>query len=560
MPRPRRLTALAGVALAVIGAGAAAAGPTSASGWVATATRGLPLAAAAPMGGLNPATKMRIDVALKVRDSGALRRLAIAEGTPGSAVFQRYLTPAEFTARFAPSGAQVAAVTGYLTRSGLHNVTVSANRLQVSATGSAGAVARAFDTRLGLFRQGGMLVYANTAPAMVPGSLGGVVGAVLGLNDVHLTLPLVTRTASSTPSFAGFAPPLFAKIYDAAGTPTAHATSIAIMAEGNLSGVITDLRTEEKLNHLPVVPVSVVRTGPASPDTSGVDEWDLDSQTSTGIAGTVAHLYLYDAYSLTDADLSHEINVFVAQDLAQAGSASLGECDVFPFLDGAMLAIDTSLEEAVVQGQSFFASSGDTGAACAVAPTNGVPDGGVVGDTNYPASSTWTTGVGGTTLLATSSGQYQNEIAWNAGGGGVSALETPGPWTANANPLYPALGATLGVGRGVPDIAMDADPNTGADIIVNGKPLQVGGTSLSSPLALGAWARVETDHANRLGDAALAFYRLYNAANPSAASRNATPGFHNIILGTNGAYPATPGYNFTTGIGSLEVAVLDHQL
>lgn len=147
-------------------------------------------------------------------------------------------------------------------------------------------------------------------------------------------------------------------------------------------------------------------------------------------------------------------------------------------------------------------------------------------------------------------------------------METPGPWTANANPLYPALGATLGMGRGVPDFAMDADPNTGADIIVDGKPLQVGGTSLSSPLALGAWARVETDHTNRLGDAALAFYRLYNAANPSVASRNATPGFHNIILGgngaiilgSNGAYPATPGSNFTTGIGSLEVAVLDHQL
>lgn len=66
---------------------------------------------------------MRIDLALKVRDSGALRRLAVAGGTPGSAVFQRYLTPAEFTACFAPSGAQVAAVTGHLTRSGLDNVT-----------------------------------------------------------------------------------------------------------------------------------------------------------------------------------------------------------------------------------------------------------------------------------------------------------------------------------------------------------------------------------------------------------------------------------------------------
>jgi pseudomonalisin len=224
-----------------------------------------------------------------------------------------------------------------------------------------------------------------------------------------------------------------------------------------------------------------------------------------------------------------------------------------------MLAIDSSLEEAAAQGQSFFASSGDTGASCAVLPTNGVPDGGVVGDTNYPASGTWTTGVGGTTLLAGSDGSYQNEIAWYGGGGGVSVLEYPGSWTADANPVYPA-GSAVGAGRGTPDIAMDADPNTGANIIVNGAPLTVGGTSLSSPLALGGWARIESAHRNRIGSASLAIYAVYNRANPAVTSRTATPGFHDIVLGTNGGYAATPGYDFTTGIGTLDVAALSHQL
>ncbi len=574
MPRPRRshtrtrTLAVATAALAASGAGATAAlaapagvptGVPAALAWAPTATRALHPAAGVPAGPLPAGYPLTVTLALRAHGTAALRRLISAEATPGNAAYQHYLTPAQFTARFAPSAAAAGAVARYLAGAGLRGVAVSANRLEVSATGTAATVERAFHTRLELFRTPGHTVYVNTAPAAVPAALAATVAAVLGLNDLPLTLPIVTHPAAGGPSLAGFTPPTFAKIYDASGTPTAHATSIAIMAEGDLSGVVADLRTEERLNHLPQVPVSIVRTGPASSDTSGADEWDLDSQTSTGIAGTVQRLYLYDASSLTDADLSHEINTFVAQDLAQAGSASLGECDVLPYLDGTMLAVDTSLEEAAVQGQSFFASSGDTGAACAVLPDNGVPDGGLP-DTNYPASSTWTTAVGGTTLLASSDGTYQNEIAWNAGGGGVSALEFPGPWTANANPAYPAAGALLGMGRGVPDIAMDADPNTGADIIVNGKPLQVGGTSLSSPLALGAWARVQTAHANRLGNASLAFYRLYNAANPSVTSRVATPGFHDITLGTNGAYVATPGWDFTTGIGSLEVAALDRAL
>jgi len=84
---------------------------------------------------------------------------------------------------------------------------------------------------------------------------------------------------------------------------------------------------------------------------------------------------------------------------------------------------------------------------------------------------------------------------------------------------------------------MDADPNSGANVYVGGSPEAVGGTSLSSPLTLGVWARLQSAHGNTLGFAALPLYR-----------ENGTVGFHDVTLGDTGPYPATPGYDLATGM------------
>jgi len=89
---------------------------------------------------------------------------------------------------------------------------------------------------------------------------------------------------------------------------------------------------------------------------------------------------------------------------------------------------------------------------------------------------------------------------------------------------------------------MDADPNSGANVYVGGTPTGIGGTSLSSPLMLGVWARLESAGGNGLG---FAGPRLYGASGTSA--------FHDIILGDTGPYPATPGYDFATGVGTVDV-------
>jgi pseudomonalisin len=519
--------------------------------WMPTATKSLTPANATLLGSTPASTPVTVRVALELRNQAALQSL-IATGSAE-------LSPSQFASEYGPTAASVSAVESYLTSMGFSGVTVTSNNLLVSANGTAGEAESAFDTSLDDFAQGGSTVYANVTGASVPATLGSVVGSVLGLNDiVGVRLPLVTApgdspagTSVSVPQYdVSYTPNQFPSIYGAtSATPTGSKTQIAIIAEGNLTQVVTDLRLEEKANNLPQVPVTIVPTGIASTDTSGMDEWDLDTQISTGMANTVKRLYLYDATSLTDSDLALAFNAFAAQDVAKAGSASLGECEVLPYLDGAMLADDEAFAEAAAQGQSFFASSGDTGASCAVESTNGVPDSGPP-MVNYPASSPYVTAVGGTSLFTNSNDSYDTEIAWNAGGGGTSLFESAPFWQEGVVP-----GAS--VGKGVPDLAMDADPYSGATIFIDGaETAGIGGTSLSSPLSLGVWARLESGHANKLGMASVAVYDTYNAGTCTAtAAENicTTPAFHDITVGSNGAYAATPGWDYTTGVGSWDI-------
>lgn len=569
---------LAGAALLAVPAGTASAARTA---WAATHTKALPMANATALGRAPASTPLQVSVVLTVRHTRELARLAKATSTPGSASFGHFLTPAEVASRFAPSRSEASAVASWLASAGFHNVTVEPDRLFVDATGTAGTAERTFHTALGLFRFGGHTVYANTRAAMVPARFSGQVLSVLGLSDVQMNLPHVVRhgaakltaleraqirklASTGTPDTSGFTPQQLAKIYGAAHVRWGTKTSIAVVASGDMKSTIADLRFAEHKNHAAIAPVSVVYTAPkndvvkGNPYTGNL-EWNLDTQMSTQIAGNVKREYIYDIATLDDADVARAINMFVEQDKARLGSASLGECDVQPWLDGAMVATDQVLEEGALQGQSFFASAGDNGYACPEVASTGVP-GGVPG-TSWPADGTWTTAVGGTSLLATSSGRYMEELSWIGGGGGISNFETGGNWTSVANPASTAGQYLPTGGRGVPDIAADADPNLSPVIIWQNKAENyVGGTSVSSPLSMGLFARLESAHRNALGVASIDFYGLYNAVNKTGSAPVEPVGFHDITLGTNGLYTALPGYDFTTGIGSFDTVLLNKAL
>ncbi len=182
----------------------------------------------------------------------------------------------------------------------------------------------------------------------------------------------------------------------------------------------------------------------------------------------------------------------------------------------------------------MFFASGDTGSQCpALTAVNGVPAG--APGVNYPASSPYGIGVGGTSVLAPSG---PTEIAWYAGGGGSSIIE-PTPAFQSSTKVG---GAAPLLERGVPDVSLDADPESGYEVVVDGTVEVIGGTSASTPSWQGIWARAQGAHSGALGFAGPVIYNT----EPAAA-------FHDITLGSNGLYTALPGWDYTSGRGTPDI-------
>jgi subtilase family serine protease len=527
--------------------------PSNALGaWTNTHTQAIPLVKARMLGAVDPAQSLQITVALQMQNAQDLQNLVEQQGTPGSPNFNKYITPTQFNATYAPTSASVQTVSDYLANAGLNNISVTSNRLFITATGTAAQIQSAFNTSLMRFKQNGKEIFVNVTPAQVPQTLGGIVLSVLGLNNVKMTTP-VTKCDVTIKGCLRFTydPATYWKAYDAGHVTRGFKTSIAVMAQGDVSQVTPDLRTFEAAMGLPQVNVTVVPVGLPSTDTAGVDEWDLDTQYTTGMAGNVKNLYIYDTTSLTDQDTALEFNRWATDNLAQVGNASFGICEFFPYLDGTMVADDQIFLEAAAQGQTMFSSTGDTGSFCSVG-TNGLPAGAPF--VGYPATSPYVIGVGGTTLVTNTNGGYNSEVAWYAGGGGNSQFEYSPTWQSPVVPTNNGLPVTF---RAIPDFSMDADPNTGAIVYTNGTTEYIGGTSLSSPLAAGAWARLQTSYGNVLGFAAPRLYAGYPAfgtpGHPPGLTQK-VDGFNDVLTGANGLYTSLPYYDFTTGMGSLDIA------
>jgi pseudomonalisin len=559
MTRTRRGLA-ATVALLTLGGGvvaqSAAAAAPAATTWHPTATQPLSLKGASLLGATAPTTVLHLDVPLAQRNAAQAASALKAMYTPGSATYRHFLTPAQYAASYAPTAAQINTVTSYLRGAGLTNVAVATNKQLVTADATVATASKAFNTGFSNYRFNGKTIYTNAAVASVPTALGRLVSSVVGLSDLALPTPhpaAAKKAAAGTPALDGITPKDFQTTYNATGTPTGAKTTIALFTEGDQTQTFKDLRTAEAKNGLPKVGFTEFKVGPQSTDTAGTDEWDLDTQTSTAMAQTVQHLDVYNVGSLVDSQILLAMNRFVADNKARSMSASIGGCDIPPYLDGSLVASDVVLQEGAMQGQTLFASSGDNGDGCAFVAATGVPSG--FPGTNWPSSGEFTTAVGGTSLISDASGNRVAEPAWIGSGGGISEVATPGWWTQDSDPAFDA--EDVSGGRAVPDISLDADPDTTAALIyVNGAVEGVGGTSLSAPLMNGVWSRAESADGNKLGLASIDFYRLYDKVNPSVGSTAAVKGFTDIVGGTNGLYVATPGYDEVTGIGAPDVTAL----
>jgi pseudomonalisin len=221
---------------------------------------------------------------------------------------------------------------------------------------------------------------------------------------------------------------------------------------------------------------------------------------------------------------------------------SLGECETDAQSDGSAASNDTTFKQAVAQGQTFFVSAGDSGA-------DECGNGGTT--PSWPASSEYVTAVGGTELYTTGTTTWASETVWNnlsenegATGGSPSTFEPIPSWQVGV------AGITNQTYRGVPDIAFDASPDSGALVTVDGESgQQIGGTSLAAPLAASFWAHVLQANGTSLGFAAPVIYKV-----AQSSSTNYANAFHDITSGNNDGETAGTGWDYTTGWGSVIVS------
>jgi len=538
--------------------------------WVGTETKAfltpeqMSAFAAAPQAQAVPGEPAHVVVSLRVHDMKKLEALGRAVNERGNAQYHRFLTPKAFLTDFAPTPTQVQKVVAHLRKSGFVNIHVSKNRLLVSADGTAGTVKTAFNTPLVHFRKGNRMVFANSAPAEVPEDLGDAVLSVLGLENVTRAHTMSVRgpRTDGKPSAVGTAkghyPLEFASLYGAAGLPTASQTTVGVITLGGVNQATQDLEQFTNANHLSQVNVSAVRTGNPngdySDDQEGQAEWDLDSQDIVGAAGgAVNQLIFYEAdlSASGNTGLTQAFNQAVSDNAAQVVNVSLGWCEIDAQADGTVAAEDQIFAAAVAQGQTFSVSSGDEGVyEC---NNRGYPDGSTY-SLSWPASSANVIAVGGTTLF-TSNGKWARETVWNEGldgngklwasTGGISAVE-PRPAWQSALSVSPKPS-----GRAVPDIAFDAAQGSGALVYNDGQIQQIGGTSLSSPIFVGLWARLQSAYSNSLGFPASDLYSAVKST-PSLV--------HDITSGNNGygghGYKAATGWDYPTGWGSFVMSNL----
>lgn len=477
----------------------------------------------ATVGAASTAAHVPVDLVLTTRD---------VAGQDASIAAGKSLRPAAYAARFGATPAQVATVTRWATGAGLRVTPVDGGQI-LALDGSAAQVGRAFGTTLRtLTFAAGRHGITPATTATIPAAVARLVAGVTGLTEVG-ALHTQARSAVSFP--ASYTPQQISSIYGATTAATGSGVPVAVIASGPLGQVQTDLRTFEARYGLPQTPWQTVLAPSAGTDTSEQDEYDLDTQYATSQAPNASKLYVYDGPDLANASIVTEIGTWAHQNLTRQASFSAGECEVLAQVTGLQSSLDTVLRQAAAQGQSLFTSSGDTGGFCPlpVVGVNGVPTG--IPGANYPAASPYAVGVGGTTVLDPAK---PTEVAWYAGGGSPSLFEPVPSWQATAG------GSFAGIRRGVPDVALDADPNSGYDVVVSGTVQTIGGTSASAPAWQGFWARAQSADGGTLGFANPILYKL-----PAST-------FHDITVGTNGLFPATPGYDYATGLGTPIVGLL----
>ena len=621
MPLRKLLPVPTVAALACATVGVVAAAPAAAASTTRLAGDVLSnLATFEDLGATDTARHVQLDVTIARPNPAGEQALYRSLYTPGSADYRNFLTPADFDARFGVATTTFNAVSTFTTGHGLTLTSSPGSRDLLVLDGTVGQVEQTFGVTLHDFRDGTHTFYANTAGPLVPSGL--PITGVIGLNNklgmhlfhngpanpipggsTHGTAPAQDSCTAGTCTGLTTPQDLWS-IYDqpggASANPIGNTTvdfgqgqKMAVFGEGQTDPVITNLRTFEALHKLPRVPIDVVHADGnkvSYDDNSGEIEWDLDTQSSTGMAPDVLKEVLYFGHDLSDQSVLNVFNTWADDGNGPLqANASYGECEENPLGDqigstpaafsaGQMytLASESALRKATMEGRTLFSSSGDTGSSCPVVPAatlNGVTNE-VVPIVNYPASSPYAVDVGGTVLYGTDTTptHRQLEYTWTYTGGGTSFVFAKPSYQNGITQIagicnYSPGGGTTNAGqacRGAPDVAAQSGDiaSNGYGIVADGETAYPGGgTSLSSPLWMGMWTRIQATAPKvhnkypGLGFANETLYRQYKSASSSRDFFDIGGGLQSPPAG-NGFYISTPGWDYTSGMGSPDVANL----
>jgi subtilase family serine protease len=414
-----------------------------------------PAAATTPsVGSVAPGTAINFEVALKLGNSQAAQAFARAVSTPGSASYGTYLTPAQWEGRFSPTVGQVAEVAAFLSQSGFTVHGASADRMEVSASGTASQIEHVFDTSLAYHKVQGVKLRLAASDLSIPAGLAGIVAGVTGVSQ-ELARPDDTTDGPpgtpAPPSFAppagfraappcgayynqkldtelppygngypspapwavcGYAPPQFRSAYNLTGEAAGKGVTVAITDAFAAPTLKADAQKYASIND-PSHPLLNSQFSEILPsqftdgDLCGGNGWygeqtlDVEAVHATAPGAHILYLgaqncegTLYDAIRTV---VDHRLASVITNSWGDTGGDVLDDA-------GTKATVDNLLIMAAGEGISVMFSSGDGG-------DEFTSLGEAYAD--YPASSPWATAVGGTTLQIGSNGQRTGEFGWS---------------------------------------------------------------------------------------------------------------------------------------------------
>ena len=503
---------------------------------VLTGSERKPLNGAKSLGKADPTERLEVTVLVRRRGADALRDRAKAL-LPAARPLE-HLQREDFAQQYGADPSDIEAVKKF---AGSHHLTVVQEDPARRTVVLAGTVAHcndAFGVDLERFEHEGGTYRGRTGPVHLPDELNGKVEGIFGLDDRPQARPHFRSRLQGNVQWRAtsnsFTPTQLASLYSfPAGTGQGECIGIIELGGGYRP---TDLKKYFSALGVPLPKVSAVSVdhGKNQPtgDPNGPDgEVMLDIEVAGAIA-PAAHLAVYFAPN-TDQGFLDAVTTAIHDTVNKPSVISISwggpESSWTP---QSMTAFDQAFQAAATMGVTVCVAAGD----------NGSSDNASGDNVDFPASAPYVLACGGTSVQASSTA-ITSETVWNDGaqggasGGGISSF-FPRP------PCQEGLSAALTTGgtkalskRGVPDVAGDADENTGYDVRVDGSNTVIGGTSAVAPLWAGLIARINSASGHPVG-----------YVNPILYKNQAA--FRDITQGNNGDFAAAKNWDACTGLGS----------